>query len=239
MSFTARHRLVPGTDPVYEWTYLVNETLAGERCILPLLDDLHGEPLIPQAMRAVIRRQIAEETDHVERYERILAGQRYRSTGYDVEFATYVTGIKSVTLRLFVLQAILESISLGALEYRLASFPASPSRADDELIYRDEQGHVRFGYAFLKNLKVADPGVTERDFHEVAKGANAIFARHFNGAKIAQFFSDEFAKKSLCGTEINASDAMNSFRRTSLSSIAKAKREFIRRYFSHAESDHV
>ena len=230
MSFRANHRLVENVPLEAEWSYLVNETLAGERCILPLLETLASDMRLPRSLRSLLQRQIEEEADHVARYEALFHGRRFASTGYDKEFSQFVRDIGPITLKLFSLQAILESISLGALTYRRDTLIDSPSEVDDIQILKDEEGHVRFGLAFLGLLKEIDGVIALGDFDEITHAANKIFARHFDGSNIAHFMDTNFAIKAVSASDIDRSAGMKIFKRTSTKTIIKIKNEFIHRY---------
>lgn len=234
MSFAVKHRLIEASELIsedLEWVYLVQETLAGERCILPLLEGLVGDMRLPEGLRKVLRLQMDEEADHVQRYERIFGGKNYLGSGYEVDFADFVNGTHSLSLKLFSLQAILESISLGALKYRLSAFTESPSQLDDVQILADEEGHVRFGMAFLGHLQDIEGSFSAQHFHDIAHKANGIFARHFNGQAISDFMARNFAKKNVSSLAIEQSAGMKVFRGLSARTIVSVKNEFIRRYF--------
>jgi len=230
LSFRANHRLVEKVPLEVEWSYLVNETLAGERCILPLLENLASDMRLPRSLRSLLQQQIAEEADHVARYEALFHGQRFASTGYDKEFSQFVRDIGPITLKLFSLQAILESISLGALTYRRDAFIDSPSEIDDMQILKDEEGHVRFGLAFLGLLREIDGAIALPDFDEITHASNSIFARHFNGSNIAHFLDTNFAIRTVAASDIDRSPGMKIFKRISTKTIIKIKNEFIHRY---------
>ena len=238
MTFVAKHRLIEEVTLEQEWIYLVNETLAGERCIVPLLEDLALDQRLPAALREVLKRQIEEETDHVARYEAAFDHYNIRGTGYERAFADFVAKMDSPTLKIFSLQALLESISLGALQYRLETFLRSPSTNDDQQILRDEEGHVRFGLAFLGDLRNIEGTLPNSSFNAVTKHANQIFARHFQGERISDFVQSNFGIRSIAANRIDSSDGMRTFRRISARNIVKIKSEFMGRYYNSERAVH-
>jgi hypothetical protein len=226
-------RLIESLPEEHEWRYLLHETLIGERCIVPLLEDLAQDLSLHDRLRAILRRQIDEETTHVELYEDLI-GRPLVGDGYAPDLGRYVRALPSTTYKLFAMQAVLESISLAAIRHRLDSVAAHPARAIDERILLDEEGHVRFGYAFLDDLKAQDGVLPASDFARVAHEVNGIFARHFNGDGIVRFFERNFAgtlsSRRIDPATVDRSAGMRSFRMKSARAISEQRREFVGRY---------
>ncbi len=51
MTINAKMRLITQVSIEQEWAYLVNETLIGEQCILPLLETLAAEPKVNSGLK--------------------------------------------------------------------------------------------------------------------------------------------------------------------------------------------
>lgn len=223
------YRLLPGASAEQEWLYLINESYIGERCIVPLLGDLLDAPVEGVGFRRMITRQIAEEEEHVARYAELLGDAAGEGSGYDQEFSQYVRALPNTTLKLYALQALLEGVSLGALRYRNQALASGPSQALDRRVQIDEQRHTRFGRAFLEVLCRADGTLPRARFDRVAKEVNAIFARHFNGARLALLMRNVFGVD-MAAEQIDASPGMKKFRIESVHSLLESKAEFLGDY---------
>ena len=223
------YRMATDVSPEAEWLYLVNETYIGEMCIVPLLEELYALDNAGPAFRRMVARQIDEEQEHVERYRELLRFRPLKGSGYNVPFAAYVRNLPNTTLKMFALQALLEGISLGALRYRTTALSVNPHRDLDARIMDDEERHTKFSYGFFKALIGVDGVIDLATFDRIAREVNAIFARHFNGAAIAEFFRAELGFP--CDAQrIDTSDGMKKFFWKSATSIVENKRQFVNRY---------
>ena len=228
--FAFRYRLIPSVTPESEWLYLVNETYAGERCIVPLLQALARLPQVDGAFERMFLRQADEELEHVALYEQLLGAERVPSSGYDVPFAHYVGALPNVTLKLFALQAMLEGVSLGALSYRLDALTASPSQQLDWGILADERRHTKFGFAFLRRLREEETKLPRAAFARVATDINAIFAAHFCGERIARLLQEQGTGRSDCASTIDESPGMRQFFTASTRAVIASKNQFLAAY---------
>ncbi len=230
-TFEFQHRLIPDVSSSIEWLYLVNETYIGEACIVPLLEEIYDTCDAGPAFRKMIGRQLEEEEEHVERYRELLCQKPLRGSGYDVEFAAYVRALPCLTLKIYALQALLEGISLGALRYRAAALVENPHAALDQRILDDELRHTQFAHGFFKQLIAADGLVAPATFDRVARDVNGVFARHFNGAKIAAFLSAELGLSGVTAESIDQSAGKKKFFWKSTTSIVASKNQFVERYY--------
>jgi hypothetical protein len=226
-------RLIPGAEANQEWAYLVNETLEGEKCIVPLLVNIMRDFDLPEQLRESLKRQRDEEAEHVRMFGAVLGNEKLNIDLFKTKFAKYVQSLPSVTLRLFALQGMLEGIALGALRYRMAFWGDSPSSKVDRRAFAEELGHVSLSYTHFEELKRYEQPVSKQTFQSVAKEINSIFANGFSGESIAQLFKDSFG----CNAdpkEIATSDGMLQFRRLSIRSIIENRDSFIAKYEASA-----
>jgi hypothetical protein len=228
MMIECQRRLIPEVPTELEWQYLVGETNAGEEAIVPVLEMLTKDMRISNGLKAVLYRQLDEESQHVRMYNHLLGSYR-PTTGYAENFIGFVESLPSLTSKLFVTQTILESISLGALAYRKESFLDSPSADVDLKVTEDEEGHVNFGLAFISELKRLDGCIQSDDFRQVAREANRIFTRYFNGAAISEFFGEHF-DLDVNPFVVENSVGMVHFRRVSAHICAENRVRFFKRY---------
>jgi hypothetical protein len=226
-------RLLPATVPCeVEWKYLINETYIGERAIVSLLHKIPIQPSLSDGLRRALRAQLDDEVRHVRLYRELLGSEKLQGSGYDSRFKAYVETLPCITLKLFALQGLLEGIALGALEYRQANWPGSPSTAVDLSVQADEDRHVVTSFAFFKELKALDPNVTPQMFREVARTVNAIFADAFNGRAIARFMSVNFADETIDADSIEQGEALTAFRKKSAVILAANKKAFLDSYYA-------
>lgn len=225
-----RYRLIADVSAEIEWLYLASETYYGEQCIVPLLRELVAETEDVLGLRAVLARQIDEELDHIRRYEALLGGSPCEPSGYHLRFAAYVRTLKHPIEKLFALQALLEGQSLGAVTYRLGALSESPSEATDHVVLRDEEGHTRFGLAFLKTLADRQgPAPSIADLKRISRDVNAIFSAHFKGIVVARIASAASGRRVDEGA-IEASPAMRHFRKQAAGLVVTTRAEFLQRY---------
>jgi hypothetical protein len=222
-------RLAPALSGEQEWLYLMDESYAGEQCIVPLLGDLLSAPVDAVGFSRMIRRQITEEEEHVELYARVLGRQPIARSGYDAELMAYVRGLPNTTLKVFCLQVLLEGIGLGALRYRGQALEHNPCEDLDRRLLLDEARHIRFSHVFLKQLIAADGVISTATFNTVASQVNAIFARHFAAESLSELMHRSFAARS-CPKRIAESVGMKRFFHVSVNTVVETKLDFTRRY---------
>lgn len=223
-----KHRLIADTHSENEWQYLVAETKAGEESIVPLLETLLADQTMSSGLRHILTRQLAEESHHVDLY-RDLLGRNTSSTGYAAAFSEFVHDLPHLTAKLFAVQTVLESISLGALEYRHQMLATAPSTQVDKIVRDDEEGHVNFGLGFIDELKRRDGVQTIEFFRSVGREANRIFSGHFHGRAISEYFERVFGEVH-AAEAIDGSMAMRQFRTMSAQISTHNRVRFLRRY---------
>lgn len=223
-----KYRLIEDTHPENEWHYLVAETKAGEDSILPLLESLLADQSMSSGLRHILTRQLAEESTHVDLYRGLLSDATY-STGYAAAFSEFVENLPHLTAKLFAVQTVLESISLGALDYRHQMLPEAPSTRIDKIVREDELGHVNFGLGFIDELKRRDGVQTLEFFRSVGREANLIFSGHFHGKAISEYFERVFGE-TIAPQSIDQSIAMRHFRSVSAQISAQNRVRFLQRY---------
>jgi hypothetical protein len=228
-------RLIPGVSAEQEWLYLMDESYAGEQCIVPLLHDLLEAPVESVGFFRMIRRQIVEEQEHVQRYAAILGGLPGPRSGYEQPFTAYVRSLPNTTLKIFCLQALLEGIGLGALRYRSEALARTPAAELDRRLQLDEARHVRFAYAFMRALIATDGVVPVARFNEVASAINSIFANHFSAASLAAVMYRTFGVVTEPELTV-ASVGMRRFFHVSVNSVVETKREFLKCYRGACEA---
>ena len=217
-------------DQSLEWVYLVNETLEGEKTIVPLLRRILFSPICRGSFREVIERQLDEEVEHVRMYHRLVGQHKIDRNSFRIQFSDFVDSLPSVTLKLFALQGMLEGLALGALHYRIDTIEGSPSAATDQRALEEEMNHTVFSFPHFKYL-ISEEGPHSLDlFKETTRQANNIFSANFNGAQVAGVFSDQFGVESSTPEVIEKSDGMADFRRYTRTHIINAKNEFIDQY---------
>lgn len=214
----------------FEWMYLVNETLEGEKCIVPLLKEIVKHPVVSGALKETVLRQIDEEVEHVRLFHKLIGPDKVRGSGFKEMLFDYVKNLDSVTLKLFSLQGLLEGIALGALKYRLENIENSPSLETDKQALIDECGHVGFSFNHFKHLIQQEGLLTLEQFRTVSRDVNSIFNSSFNGDSISLIFKKTFGSEINPG-EIDNSAAMKHFRALSGRTIVENRNLFISKYF--------
>ena len=214
----------------FEWMYLVNETLEGEKCIVPLLKEIVKNPVVSGALKETLLRQIDEEVEHVRLFHKLIGAQRVKGSGFREKLFEYVSGLENVTLKLFALQGMLEGIALGALKHRLQNIEESPSYETDKQALIDEEIHVGLSFNHFNHLVNAEGLVCPERFKDVSKDVNTIFGSSFNGEVISSVFRTSF-DTTLDSTAIENSAAMRSFRSLSGRTIIENRNLFVRKYF--------
>jgi hypothetical protein len=213
-----------------EWMYLVNETLEGEKCIVPLLRGIASHPIVTGCLAEKVNRQIDEEVDHVRLFYKLVGAQRVQGSGFREELTSYVNSLECVTLKLFALQGMLEGIALGALHFRIENIQNSPSDQIDKQALIDEEGHVSFSFDHFDQLVNSEGLVSKARFKAVSKDISGIFATHFNGAAISNIFLKSFDLE-LDPSAVEESAAMRIFRSQSSRAVITNRNSFIERYF--------
>jgi hypothetical protein len=215
--------------PELEWKYLVNETMVGERCIVPLLQQVIRNPVVKLGMREDVLRQLDEEVAHVRLYHQLIGKEGLQGSGYDRLLSSYVRTLPKVALQLYALQGMLEGIALGALQHRIDNWDTSPSYTTDKKAYQEELDHVAFSYPHFQDLIVEEGLVSEGEFKQVSKDVNAMFTATFTGTGISRFLLENFGISSL-PEQIDRSDGVTELRKRGAKILARTKREFERTY---------
>lgn len=223
-------RLIPGIAPEYEWRCLVNETLSGERAIVPLLRGIVSDPSLPKELRDPLKRQIDEEIEHVRLFHGLVGREKLIGSGYEIPFSRYVQSLPSITLKLFALQGMLEGIALGALWHRLHRLENSPSESVDRRAYAEELEHVEFSLPFLSPLSRAEGKMTLDSLEVVAAEVSAIFTSHFNGYTLSRFVKENLGVEATSARDLDATPAIRDFRVKSARCLAVTKHRFIDAY---------
>jgi hypothetical protein len=222
-------RIIREIDPELEWKYLVNETLVGERCIVPLLQTIAHNPKVQSGLKKSVLRQIEEEAEHVRLYHNLVGRENLHGTGFDRHFSAYVKSLPTVTLQLFALQALLEGIALGALEYRITHWKSAPSYETDLRAFAEETDHVTFSFDHFKSLIEADGVIPTEKFRTTAKHINSIFTDCFSGHSISTFILKNY-NLSIEPKSIESSKGILALRTNSSKTIVKTKRNFEEQY---------
>jgi hypothetical protein len=97
-----------------------------------------------------------------------------------------VSALPSLTLQIFALHAIVEGMSLGALDHRARTFAAAPSAGVDAAVRADEERHVRFAWGYMRDLVELDGPLAPAAFDEVARQLLGIFATHARPERVAE-----------------------------------------------------
>jgi len=224
-------RLLPGTDPEIEWLFLLHESYVGERCGVGLLRSLADRLGGYGAFAGMIKRQLADEESHCRTYEQWLGADAYRGTRYDAALGEYVRSLNSVTLEVFVIQALLEGFSLGALEYRARAVKSATSEGEHAL-WDDEMRHVQFSYGYLRTLMREEGVIAPEVFERVAGDVKGIFVESFAPARIAEFVKTNYDVRADDLTEqtVRESEGRTRLAWLTLGRVARCKLEFTRRY---------
>jgi hypothetical protein len=219
----------------------VNETLAGEKCIVPLLAGILEDFSLPDSLRHTLEQQFSEELAHVRMFYNLIGREGLESSGFATELSQYVQTLPKVGLRLFALQGMLEGIALGALEHRLRHWKESPSRHADLRAYNDEKSHISCSFKDFGRLIEGEGAISPHEFRSVEKSINQIFVRAFRGSVICNFIEKYFPQEApgLSADSIERSRAMTEFRQRSARLLVEAKQEFTRTYLSKVRRGHV
>jgi hypothetical protein len=226
-----RNRIADSVRAENEWIYLVNETLAGEKTIVPLLKAILDNEICVGPLREAVERQLAEEIGHVRLYHNLAGSYRIDRNNFRTEFSAFVNALPSVTQKLFALQGMLEGIALGALYYRLEMIEDSPSLKTDQLALADEMSHTQLAFPHFRHLIDTEGRQSQDLFRATAKAANEVFANNFNGTQMANVLTDLFNEPNANSQQIEKSTGMATFRRYSKIQIVKTRSEFLKQYF--------
>ena len=227
------HSIVPLASAEAEWAYLVNETLEGEKCIVPQLRKLKKHPVVLEnkGLLETLSRQLDEEVEHVRLFNGLIGVERIKGSGYRDQLMAYVDSLPSVTLKLFALQGMLEGYALGALRHRLRVISDSPSeRVDAQALY-EEIGHVAFSFDHFSYLKNAEGEHSRQEFKEVSKEVNKIFSQSFKGENIARIFKNSFGIEIEGPHLLDKTDSMAAFQSLSKMSVIQNKNQFLIQYY--------
>lgn len=222
------------TTPQKEWLYLVNETLTGEKAIVPLLKHILEEHRLGSGLKAALEQQLEEEINHVRGYYKLVGKEGLRSSGYDLKLDDYVRNLPKASLKLFALQGMLEGIALGALNHRLQYWKNSPSYAFDLRAHLEESGHVVMSFDFFNELKEEEGSPDISEFRQIEKDVNKIFVNSFQGNTLVEFIKNNFGEgeaEHLSSKSIENSTAMKCFRRKSAETLVRTKNGFLQHFF--------
>ena len=228
--YEAPLRLLPGESPETEWRYLANETLTGERCIVPILERMLDHPATTPTLRGALMEQLDEEIEHVHMYESVIGEEQLIGTGYADEFGKLVQQIDKLTLQMFAVQVMLEGISVGSLAFRIHHWGQCPTVSADKRVLADEHRHLKVPYPHLSNLRAAEGVIGRDEFKAVSRSVNAIFKTHFSGTAIHQHLVDNYGVSRSSPEEIEKTLAMRQFRQRSRKTLAKTKSNFYSQY---------
>ena len=229
--FNLKNRIAESVRAESEWIYLVNETLAGEKAIVPLLKGILEDNVCVGPLRVMVERQLTEEIGHVRLYHNLVGSYRIDRNNFRTEFSAFVNRLPSVTQKLFALQGVLEGIALGALYYRLEMIEGSPSLKTDRIALADEMSHTQLAFPHFQHLIDAEGRQTQDQFRATAKAANEIFTNNFNGTQMANVLTDLLNEPNANAQEIEKSSGMAVFRRYSKINIVRTRSEFLKSYF--------
>jgi hypothetical protein len=164
-----KNRLIESASPENEWAYLVNETLAGEKTIVPMLKKILDNPVCIGPFREMVEQQIDEEVQHVRLYHNLVGGYQIDRNIFRTEFSRFVLGLPTVTLKIFALQGMLEGIAMGALNYRLSVIENSLSIKEDTRALADETNHTSFSFPHFRHLIESEGEHSMEDFKNTSR----------------------------------------------------------------------
>ena len=222
-------RIIPQASAELEWSYLVNETLMGEKAIVPLLGEILRTCPVGPIFKEAISRQLDEEVEHVLMYFHLVGSEKISGSGYDTQLKDYVRQLESPTLKLFALQAMLEGIALGALDHRIKNWEASPSTKTDVRAQKDEADHVACAYPAFLELISFEGKVEPLEFKKVARDVNSFFKQAFSGQVIAGILG-KHTGTSFDADQIDSSQAMMSFKKVSAQTLVATRNQFLKSY---------
>lgn len=224
--------LIPDVRRQDEWIYLVNETLEGEKCIVPLLGKIAKSPLVQgnKSLQDSILRQHAEEVQHVKLFKSLVGQSEIEGSGYRAKLYAYVEKLPNITLKLFALQGMLEGFALGALRYRLKYVENSPSEKVDAQALSDELGHVNIAFDHFKYLQNEEGVVEKKEFLQVSRDINKILSESFSAQNIARLLSSSFGVKGVDAERIESAPLMQVFKSVSVDSVLSNRNQFIQYY---------
>lgn len=236
--FNSDLRLMPMIPIESEWRYLVNETYIGERCIVPLLQQVLAHPVVAgcRDLREKIEGQIREEINHVRIFHRLVGADKLKGSEYDRHLHSYVSQLGSATLKLFALQGMLEGIALGALEYRLQYWSTAPSQLTDVEVKRDEIGHTTLSYPFFKKLIQEEGLLSADEFRRVGQDMNQIFVNCFSGDVMASYVRQVQDGAECEAKDLESTSAISLFRKQSARIVSANRRQFLDHYQEAAGS---
>lgn len=231
-------RLISAASAEQEWLYLVNETLEGEKCIVPLLGKMLKHPVVVgnKPLSDGISKQHNEEVQHVRLFNSLAGQERIEGSGYRRELNKYVENIPTVTLKLFALQGMLEGFALGALRYRLRYVEKSRSEKTDARALAEELDHVQLSFDHFKYLQAEEGVCTKSEFFQVSRDVNRILANSFSGANISRIFQMSFGLYIGDSPQIEGLQAMRTFKSISAQSVIENRNRFIDHYLRVANA---
>lgn len=232
-------RVIPQIAAEHEWAYLVNETLEGERAIVPLLKDLMKGDVRSLALYKTLELQLDEEISHVRGYHAIVGRAGLKPTSFGEDLKSYVSKLPKVTLKIFSLQTMLEGIALGALQHRLKYWVDSPSTLMDKSAYIDEEKHVGLSWDHFRELMEYEGAISIENFRNVEKDINFIFKKAFSGESLIEWINSNFPGKYLSDPLlIERSEGIRLFRSKSAQTLVETKKNF-QKYYKLAALDYA
>jgi hypothetical protein len=223
-------RLLPRVAPEVEWHFLMHDMFVGERCGARLLERMSCAASEQRALARMLARQANDERRHVTLYGALL-GQRVDGAPprYECDLERLVDGLPCLTLQIFALQALVEGISLGALEYRKRVLDDAPSQAADAEVWADELRHVRFAYGFMRELIARDGVVPRTDFEAVTASLFTLFEGSFAAERIGAFVRDAYGIAD-AGIDARPSPGKRMLWSATLRTVLKNRTSFLEHY---------
>src|SRR5262249_13923141 len=140
-----------------------------------------------------------------------------------------VDRLPSLTLQIFALQALIEGISLGALDYRQQVLEGAPSERADGIVRADELRHVRFSYGFMRDLVERDGVVERAAFERVTAAVYSLFEESFRPERLDAFVRHAYGISD-CGVDARPSPGKRMLWSLTLRAVLKNRAAFLNHY---------
>ena len=187
-----------------EWRYLLNETFSGEEIVIPMLETLAAKCRSIPKLYDSLAFQIEEEHIHFQLYSELMALDRpLQSTGFEEAFEKFVRNLDTATEMIFAVQTVFETLSLGAIAWRIQGKKEEGKTSEsalDRRIYAEEYGHTVLSHRYFGALKKQDGTIEQQVFRRHLRDILHIFTTSYDHTNIATTINRVY------GTELSADD---------------------------------